>query len=592
MTAWKNAFITALGGICVLATVLLLIWGTRDAGPLKNASVGTLLDDIGAREIGAIASGLWTGAPREETVLHPRLLGRSDGLFIEARKNGVLRGRRFVPATKTLLDGLTTGISELHASLGSSAKADADVLLLCPTHSYRRVKAGRLRRRRVHQGILGIEFEVPGQIARYSPLEMLSRNGSFESLKNDFLAKFPNAKLKEEMVVRHFDCEQIWIPLDHPEQSKLLFRGNVLVKPDAVTETELRRRTKAMGDWLKRGVHDNGRMTYKWWPSRGMEASSNNMIRQWMATLALVRFGKAFDDGEALELADKNIRYNLQEFYRVEGGRGFIEFNGKVKLGAIALASLALFEFSQGDPNRALFSEEQKELFDTTVSMQRADGSFQTMLKPEHLDDPYQNFYTGEALLLWARIYESNRDPELLKKFMSSFRYYRAWHRSQRNPAFIPWHTQADFIVWKITGDSELRDFIFEINDWLLGFQEWDRAFYPDTRGRFYDDRRRGFGPPHASATGVYLEGLADAVALAREVNDEERQIAYQKAITRALRQVFQLQFTDGPGIFYVSKRSKVVGGLRTTLYENTIRVDNVQHNLLAAIKVILSESL
>ncbi|MBI4703569.1 MAG: hypothetical protein HY744_20855, partial [Deltaproteobacteria bacterium] len=34
-------------------------------------------------------------------------------------------------------------------------------------------------------------------------------------------------------------------------------------------------------------------------------------------------------------------------------------------------------------------------------------------------------------------------------------------------------------------------------------------------------------------------------------------------------------------------KRERVRGGVRTTVWDNTIRVDNVQHNLLAVLKIL-----
>ena len=48
-----------------------------------------------------------------------------------------------------------------------------------------------------------------------------------------------------------------------------------------------------------------------------------------------------------------------------------------------------------------------------------------------------------------------------------------------------------------------------------------------------------------------------------------------------------QLQFADEIDMFYVSKREQVAGGLRTTVYNNEIRIDNVQHNLLAIQKIL-----
>ncbi len=170
---------------------------------------------------------------------------------------------------------------------------------------------------------------------------------------------------------------------------------------------------------------------------------------------------------------------------------------------------------------------------------------------------------------------------------MKTFYYYRDWHRKQRNPAFIPWHTQACFMVWENTKNEVLRDFIFEMNDWLIKeMQQWDIPGYRDTWGRFYNPSKP-YGPPHASSNGVYLEGLIDAFLLAKTVGDTERKELYRTSILRGLRSVMQLQFTDEVDMFYISKRNKVRGGLRTTIYDNVIRVDNIQHNLMAILKIL-----
>jgi hypothetical protein len=164
---------------------------------------------------------------------------------------------------------------------------------------------------------------------------------------------------------------------------------------------------------------------------------------------------------------------------------------------------------------------------------------------------------------------------------------------------------------------SEMADFVLEMNDWLLGLQQWplrDAAVGPgapaaagpgippgmargkgkaplfhDIQGRFHDPKRPGLGPPHASATGVYMEGLVDALRLAAELGDAQRRRAYAVALQRALRSAMALQFVDALDMFYVpvSERGRVRGGLRTTVYNNEIRVDNVQHVVMGAMGMV-----
>jgi hypothetical protein len=350
----------------------------------------------------------------------------------------------------------------------------------------------------------------------------------------------------------------------------------------AVNRAGIEALADGMGAWMTRHVHDDGRMTYLYWPSRGEEPLHlNNMIRQFMASLALVRLGRYRSDAAIDALALRNLRYNFARFYREHDGLGLFTFEGKSKLGAAALAALAIDEA----PFRAELAPYEGPLIALTKHKQQPDGSIKTFYGTNRNDN--QNFYPGETLLLWGSLLERQPDAELTQRFMRAFRYYRAWHRDNTNPAFIPWHTQAYFKLWRQTRDRELAEFIFEMNDFLAGYQEWDDARYPDTRGRFYDDERRGFGPPHASSTGVYLEGLIDAYQLAVELDDERRAARYRTTIVRGLRSLMQLQYQDDVDAFYIAQRERVLGGLRTTVYDNTIRVDNIQHSLMALLKIL-----
>ena len=173
---------------------------------------------------------------------------------------------------------------------------------------------------------------------------------------------------------------------------------------------------------------------------------------------------------------------------------------------------------------------------------------------------------------------------------MKSFTYYRQWHRENTNPAFIPWHTMAYCSIWKQTKAAELRDFVFEMNDFLVGYQE-TQPMFPDQLGRFWDTNRRHFGVPHASSTGVYLEGLIEAYLLAKAVKDIVRMKRYGKALFLGLRSILQLQMTDEVDMFYISKRDRVLGSIRTSVHHNEIRVDNIQHPLNAMITILATIS-
>jgi hypothetical protein len=508
----------------------------------------------------------------------------SDGVYLALRSGGILQSSAWTQQGKTgemISAGLELALDDLDDAAGS----EIDAVELCVTNDYREIPSTAMPTNS-DRGVLGIRVSYEDKTISFSPTEMIAKNLGFENAIERAAASFNviTEELWAQATFQVFDCEQLLVFVDSNLPAIPLFRGNQIIPIDAVTLDSVTEFAELASDWLVRQVQDDGRMLYLYYPSRGEESTGNNMIRQWMATLALDRIAAFSSEDESLvELTKKNILYNLDHFYVVENGLGLIDFQGEVKLGAIALAALALHEH----PGHSEFKSEIEALSAGIETLWNEDGSFETFYRPEGRSGQNQNFYPGETLLFWSTLYAENRDPDLLNRFMQSFTYYREWHRQNINPAFIPWHTQAYYNVWKITRNEELRNFIFEMNDWLLDFQEIEGSPHPDLLGRFYDSSRPQYGPPHSSSDGVYLEGLVDAYLLAKETGDSQRQDAYALAIRYGIRSLMQLQFTDEIDMYYISKTDNVLGGLRTTEYDNSIRVDNVQHGLMAILKIL-----
>jgi hypothetical protein len=504
-------------------------------------------------------------------------------VYLALRKNGLRLAHGFVEGPdwpRAVLEG----VEKLVADRPSAA--EADTVELCLPHSRERVKLrkGKPPLGDKDRGVLGLELKrASGGTVSRCPTQLVADNVSFATMLKDFGKehRLTEDTLLDEVTAEQYEAYQFLVRLDG-KKLQPMFRGNEVVKLESVTAESTKQLAAGMTQWMKAQVQPDGRMVYMYFPSRGEEASAgkNNMIRQFMATLCLQRIANREQSEAARELAQRNLRFNLATFFRLDGDKGLIDERGKYKLGGIALAALSIIE----SPFRAEFAAQEAALRRTVESMQQPDGSFRTFYGLEQNDN--QNFYPGEALLMWAILLAEKPDSALEDRFKRAFLYYRDWHRQNTNPAFIPWHTQAYYAVWKRTRDPELRDFMFEMNDFLSDFQQWD-APYDDLRGRFYDPDRRAFGPPHASSTGVYLEGLTDVRMLARQVGDKERERRYSLVIKRALRSLMQLQFVNEIDTFYISKKERVLGGVRTNEYDNAIRVDNVQHSLMGLQKLL-----
>ena len=369
-----------------------------------------------------------------------------------------------------------------------------DTLEICLSHGYFDADPERDRRpfTSVHRGVRGLELRYGEALERWSPTRLVAGNISFDNA----LRRFGKAHgLDEETVAqsvgkRLFEGDQFLVTPGEKPLIQPMFRGNHIVPPEAVTQTAVRELARTMALWMENQIADDGRMTYHYFPSRGAESKGNNMIRQFMASLSLARLLRS--DVASAQLEEKlfaNLNYNFQQFYRQEGELGYIAYRDKAKLGAAALAALAIWE--------SPFREQHREHLDGLTAMvahlQEESGAFRTFYLPADRNDN-QNFYPGEALLYWAIRYGEQRDPALLRRFMRSFHHYRAWHRepANRNPAFVPWHTQAYYLVWQKTKVPALAEFIFEMNDWVLALQQWNGTTYDDMRGRFYDPGRPG----------------------------------------------------------------------------------------------------
>ncbi len=461
-----------------------------------------------------------------------------------------------------------------------------DTLEVSITFDYRKVEGRSLSRLLSdrERGIRGLIVKHGARSQRWAPSRMIAANRSFHRVLEKFCtaaAITPEELLDGAGWVASFAARTVLIPLGSTPSVEIC-RGGRFVAARVLHPPVVEMTAREMATWMVRNTAPDGRIPYEYWPSTGEYSKANNPIRQLMATVCLGRIARLWPDLGAADASRRNLARNLEDFYGERGALGIIEWNGAAKLGASALAALAILE---GEGLRGSHAAELGALARGIEALWEEGGAFRTFHYPKTRNDN-QNFYPGEALVFWAALWLETRDPTLLCRFMASFRYYRRWHEENRNPAFIPWHTQAYASIYRETREPELLSWLFEMNDWLLPIQQGPECGYPDLVGRFYDPTRP-FGPPHASSTGVYLEGLADAYDLARAVGDEGRANAYADAIRAGTRNLRQLQFKDEADMFYVEHRERVAGAVRTNAYDNTVRVDNVQHGLMALMKLI-----
>ena len=157
-----------------------------------------------------------------------------------------------------------------------------------------RARFSRVFRKR-DQGIVGIEIGFREDVLRLAPTRMLAANLNFRRTLEQFL-KARNASREEfdaDGRLRAISARQFLLSAGDAVQATELFRGTTLVAATpSGDEDRAAGLAEGIGRWMLRNLSVEGRLPYKYWPSRGAESSADNAIRRFLASLALARLGE------------------------------------------------------------------------------------------------------------------------------------------------------------------------------------------------------------------------------------------------------------------------------------------------------------
>jgi len=337
--------------------------------------------------------------------------------------------------------------------------------------------------------------------------------------------------------------------------------------------------------WLVSNLKEKGCFNYIYDPSTDEYSSSNNMIRQLMASRVLAELSQ--DNVSLQVLLQKNLDFMFDYWYKEDGDKGYIFYSDKSKLGAIAMALRTLVYSPFFDDEQV----EAKKLANCILYLQNNDGS----LEPWYIEPGYDydkdyllTFYSGEAILSLVDLYlKTNNDVYLDAAILSQDYYvdrYVTHLEDNYYPAYVPWHTQSLNKLYKITEKEEYADVIMVLNDELLKIQDTTNNA---TLGRFYNPSHPEYGSPHSSSDGVYTEGLAYAYEIADMIDDEYHKEKYSNATALGVHNLISLQYTES-NTGSVLYPEKVIGAIRYGIDDGRIRIDTTQHTIDAYMKVLL----
>lgn len=350
-----------------------------------------------------------------------------------------------------------------------------------------------------------------------------------------------------------------------------LYRYNLLVDSKDITKENIEKRLELAKNWLLANQKPNAFLKYEYYPSSDSYSTSDNSIRQIATLHAVTKLYSYSKDPRIYNLSVKGINYFLK-FLKQDKGKNisFIEINNESTIAHSTFLILSLIEIKNYS-NRTFYLTA---LADGILSRQNPDGSFKTLFNSDKIEG--KDFYPGEAMLALASLYQETNNITYLRSVEQAFNYYSEYWRINKNDAFVPWHTEAYFILFNATRNETYKNFIFEMNDWLIGNDQIADSKYLDMIGGFPKNNP-------TFSTGVFLEGMNDAYKIAKDTKDQRKE-KYERSILLGTRFLFQLQFTP-ENTFYLKNPSRTVGGFRQSLTRNNIRVDFLQHAIGSLIK-------
>ena len=288
----------------------------------------------------------------------------------------------------------------------------------------------------------------------------------------------------------------------------------------------------------------------------------------------LARAHETFGGSELKEARDKILAYHLKSVREDENGSWLEEGKDSPSVSEISFLLLALCQLPASDDRRALAPKLASTLWRTI----NRHGRIATHRPPADSPDAYQDYFPGQALLALAEAVRAGVTELEEKKLDRAFKYYRHRFRNKSNFGQVSWMMQAFSVWWQATGNASFANFVFEIGDWVLQYQQ-------GKTGAFINDHQ---SDTPGYTTALYLEGIASGERLAASSGDSQRRSLYRESLTRGFNFLDRLVIQERDR-FLLPNPEFAIGGLRQSLYASEIRVDFVQHSLSAILEVCAS---
>ncbi len=430
----------------------------------------------------------------------------------------------------------------------------------------------------IEPGMDGLVLVAPKKPIRFCPTELIAADQPLAELLSEVAKSSLSGTAPGEVPLVRFRTIH-WYQPPKSDNVVSLHRGLTVIQPEDVTTEALDRSIASLADYMIYRQLRSGLFTYQYEAGQDRYTEDNSPIRQIGGVVALAVHARATGRSASRSAADLGVRYHLQGLRvlpNVERAAFLATADGRHRLGVSAMLCLALGEH----PQPARYADTRVKLANAILSLQRPSGMFMTAFPPAR-DIIGQAHYPGEALLALATHYAHQPTGRVLDAFDRAIAFYRDYFRETPSPVFASWQLRAFAAMAGHTKRQDYAEYVFELADWIIERQiDAPECPWPELRGGITTHRE---GKADFT-TAFHLEAIADALQLARSVNDAERISRYDRALRGAVRFVMQLQVRPEEAYFMRSPRD-AVGGIRTGLTLNLLRIDHCEHALIGLIK-------
>jgi AMMECR1 domain-containing protein len=342
--------------------------------------------------------------------------------------------------------------------------------------------------------------------------------------------------------------------------------------PDASPEDLLNRLATLHCRYLLRHAKDDGTLYQRYEPCRNRLYEGIDAPRLAHAAWVLARAGNALRRADLSAAAGKIIDRLLGMISTDDAGHWVEPGDGYApSVAEVSFLLLALLELPPEDPRRRVVED----LTATLRSCIDRHGRVVTHRPPAESPEAYQDYFPGQVLLALTSSAAGECAPEDEERLRRAFRYYRHRFRHARHFGQVSWLMQAFARRWYATQDPWLAEFVFEIGDWILGYQQ-------EKTGGFINDHQPD-APGYTTA--LYLEGIAAALKIAVARADDRLRDRYLESIARGFRFLDRLVIQQRDACV-LPNPDFAVGGLRQSIQRSEVRVDFVQHSLSAILEL------